>query len=150
MSQFKPNTLIAYHGGGYDGCIWEWNWAYIDDHGTFHSIYHSGLFGCETLEKLERQYQGNPKHFQFTDMGDEAARDRFADEESVTAVGLCSKWFADNGHPDYVLRPKCDKCERRFPAVQGHGSAARCVGGVEMAYSRIVCDDCYDPEEDDS
>lgn len=29
----KTNILVQYQGGGYDGCIWEWNYFYIDKQG---------------------------------------------------------------------------------------------------------------------
>ena len=48
----RKNQLVAYHGGGYDGCIWEWNYALFDKNGKFHDLYSSGCCGCDTEEKL--------------------------------------------------------------------------------------------------
>ena len=28
------HTLVQYQGGGYDGCIWEWNFAFYDNSGN--------------------------------------------------------------------------------------------------------------------
>ena len=28
---FRPDTLISYKGGGYDGCFWEWNYCLIQN-----------------------------------------------------------------------------------------------------------------------
>ena len=39
------DTLLVYRGGGYDGCIWEFNAALWDKHGKFHDIHSSGYAG---------------------------------------------------------------------------------------------------------
>ena len=39
------DTLIIYQGGGYDGCIWEYNAFYFDSEGKPHNIYSSGYGG---------------------------------------------------------------------------------------------------------
>ena len=50
--ELKPNTIIQYKGGGYDGCWWEWNYAYISSDRVFNSIWHSGRKGCETAQDM--------------------------------------------------------------------------------------------------
>ena len=45
------DTIVQYKGGGYDGCFWEWNYAYYDRNGVFHSLYHSGRSGCPTSRR---------------------------------------------------------------------------------------------------
>ena len=37
-TQVKPNTIVQYKGGGYDGCFWEHNYDYFDGEGHFHCI----------------------------------------------------------------------------------------------------------------
>lgn len=46
------DTLVCYQGGGYDGCFWEWNYAFLDKTGKFHDLMSSGRNGCETEEAL--------------------------------------------------------------------------------------------------
>lgn len=65
--QVKPNTIVQYKGGGYDGCFWEQNYAYFDGEGNFHNIVATGRNGCETEEAmliattcLAHCYRGNP------------------------------------------------------------------------------------------
>ena len=47
----KKNVLVQYDGGGYDGCIWEWNYFYIDTDGGFHDIASSGTGGIDNLKE---------------------------------------------------------------------------------------------------
>jgi hypothetical protein len=47
------NILVLYHGGGYDGCIWEWNAFYLDECGEFHNIYASGHDGIKDKEDAD-------------------------------------------------------------------------------------------------
>ena len=50
--KIRPNTIVQYKGGGYDGCIWEWNYAYLDSQGEFHCIVATGYRGCRTFGEL--------------------------------------------------------------------------------------------------
>jgi hypothetical protein len=47
----RPNTIVQYKGGGYDGCIWEFNYAYVDSQRRFHCIVASGSRGCTTRSR---------------------------------------------------------------------------------------------------
>jgi hypothetical protein len=140
---FKPNTLIQYKGGGYDGCFWEYNYAFIDEDGNFHDVFSSGYRGCKTFEKLQHLYAGEPNEFQFTDMTSEQERDTFADQEAVPAVVGIAKWFEKNGI-DFTFAPKCDCCGERFAATEGHGDKYKCVGGIEIVAQKVVCSTCHE------
>ena len=55
------NALTAYKGGGYDGCIWEWNYAYIDKQGRFRCLAATGVGGCRTREELCKASNGRAR-----------------------------------------------------------------------------------------
>lgn len=48
--------LVAYQGGGYDGCIWEWNYALLKNK-EYISLHHSGYAGCKTMEEFEDMFE---------------------------------------------------------------------------------------------
>lgn len=139
----KPNTLVAYHGGGRDGSFYEVNYAYFDKDGNFHNIYSSGVFGCDTLEKLKKRFEQDSKFFEFTDVENQEKLQVFADLESVDGVVLCAKWFAIN-NIDVKLQPKCDCCKERFNAVEGHGENWKVSGGIESSPKDVICSKCWD------
>lgn len=148
---FKPNTLVMYQGGGYDGNVWEWNLAYYDDAGDFHNIFASGAHGCKTADKLEKRYQAwlavphtriNSDEFDLYDLKLRRERRRLSDQSPVDLLIGMVRWFDEEGI-NVILEPKCDCCGNRFPAGLGHADGLRCVGGIKMAYQRIVCEACY-------
>ncbi|KKN21082.1 hypothetical protein LCGC14_0929080 [marine sediment metagenome] len=83
----KTNILVQYQGGGYDGCIWEWNYFYIDKQGTFHDIQSSGCRGIDNLpDAIELIEQDESGTFVY-DM---------SKDEDITA-------FCKESHPVHVL-----------------------------------------------
>lgn len=139
--RFRRNMLVAYHGGGYDGCIWEWNYAYFDKDGKFHDIYSSGYAGCDTEEKLRAKLRNEPDEVELTNLNSERARNNFADTEGIRGVVGCATWFATNGY-DVKLSPKCNGCGLRCNAVEGEPTGYRGVGGIEIHAQEIVCQEC--------
>ena len=69
MTMFKRNSLIQYKGGGYDGCFWEWNYAWFDARGHFHDIYSSGYKGCDTLDEVEGSVCQSPRRIRHLSLG---------------------------------------------------------------------------------
>ena len=134
--KIKPNTLVAYKGGGYDGCFWEWNYAYIDKSGEFHSIFASGRNGCDNREELENCE--DPYDFDLYDMGNAEDRRRFGSEEGVRGTVLCARWFAEN--TDTRIKAKCDRCGCQTD-VLGHGSWGDYAGEGGTSYfpQHIFC-----------
>jgi hypothetical protein len=43
--KLKNNTIYQYKGGGYVGCLWEWNFCLIDNQGKLRDILSSGYKG---------------------------------------------------------------------------------------------------------
>lgn len=139
----KPNTLVTYKGGGYDGCIWEWNYAFIDEGGKFHDIYSSGRMGCKNLEELKSAYAGRRAgDFSLRKATSSRSLQKFSDIEPVHHVLNVAKFFAEN-FPQFKLMPKCNCCGKRFDAADGEGDGYHGVGGIHIEASDIICGECH-------
>lgn len=154
QARFKPNTLVAYKGGGYDGCIYEWNYAYIDSQGEFHSFYASGSMGCETLEELNEAYvaaqerilAGRRSSANDIDLYDFDNLDecrRFVDREPVDNVLRIAALLHEGRHKVQLLCA-CDKCGKEMNLVTAKyaGANPHGVGGIEVRNRNIVCNKC--------
>jgi len=149
VSQIKPNTIVQYEGGGYDGCFWEFNYAYFDSDRQFHDIYSSGYKGCDSVEKLQEalekanQRYGRPSRLDFYHLDDSEEVERFGRETPISHLLHAAKWFQENEIP-VKLTVKCDLCERIVPVVQCEGEGVHGVGGIATQYNDIVCAECED------
>ena len=95
------NTLVQYKGGGYEGCFWEWNFAFYDENGKFNSIMHSGRNGCETHEAMQEHIRENEVYtYDLTSRED--MRD-FASECNIGHIKGVFEYMARNEHYDYEL-----------------------------------------------
>jgi hypothetical protein len=140
MSELKQKTLIAYKGGGYDGCSWEWNYAYVDEHGEYHDIFSSGYRGCPTAaEFLDTDWSKGDVVVTDTTSAEELQE--FVDTECVRGVLTCATWFAEN-EPTVKFNAKCDCCEKRFDASKGIGEGYHGGGGISIVAGDIICEDC--------
>ena len=59
-------VLIQYSGGGYDGCIWEWNLGLFDHLGRWHTIYSSGYAGISSTDEALKRFDLSGQVFQDT------------------------------------------------------------------------------------
>jgi len=147
LSFYQPmkkvrNFLYSYEGGGYDGCIYECNYAYFDDKGEFWNVYSSGLMGCSTeKEIIERIKEG--REIDEIDLNSEDALLHFTDNEGLKEILRCAKFFAEN-NIDVKIRPKCDCCGERFEAIVGHGNDWHGVGGIQSTPLELICQNCWD------
>ncbi len=145
----KPNILISYKGGGFDGCFWEWNFAFIDKNEEFHDIYSSGYRGCSTIEDLV-QYINNEisSDFDTYDMSKAKERNRFADTESINCVIGLNKRMLEL-KLNIVCKLICDVCGKRFDTNNGGRELGyKGNGGVGIEITSMICQDCvYSNEE---
>lgn len=58
LQSINDDILVIYQGGGYDGCIWEYN-AFIIKDNKFYDIISSGSMGIEKSEQIERELKDN-------------------------------------------------------------------------------------------
>ena len=141
-SDFKPNMLIQYKGGGYDGCFWEWNYAFIAPDSEFVNLGSTGSAGCDTLEELEESYENKKEgDFFLYDLNDKKALTEVPDEISVDhLIGVAGK-LKEAGHP-VDFQPQCCKCETRFSVEFASPHNLVGIGGIALAHQDILCEDC--------
>lgn len=147
MNEIKSNTLITYEGGGYDGCIWEWNFCLFDNQGEFHNIYSSGCNGCETRDEITEfmndehniehgnfnVYHLNNNEFGFTNtlMGGIV----------VELVNKLNEFWNDS-LLDTEVTYECDECKND---VSDEGISCEPVGcgGIVIMDDTKLCIECY-------
>jgi len=153
-----PNSLISYRGGGYDGCIWEWNYAYIDEHGKFHDIYSSDHRGCRTREELEKRNakeieawehgEGNRDKFDIYKLDDFDERGRLVSDLPIShALGIANWFVEQNIRVDFCVR--CDNCEELVYVTECRGVGEHGIGGIRSEFSAFVCGACYCEDDTD-
>jgi hypothetical protein len=143
---FKPNTLVSYEGGGYDGCMWEWNYAYIGKDGVFHNLASTGIHGCDTLGKLQAAYQRRPQEFDLYDFNKAKERSRAGRVLPISHLLGVVRTLATIA-PDVVIKAKCDRCGKIVDVSKMVGENPHGIGGVESEYRDILCPSCRDEDE---
>ena len=144
---FKPHTLVQYEGGGYEGCFWEWNFAYITPDSQFVNLASSGCNGCETLEKLEAYYQRPWRKMQNTfflyDLNDKKSLTEVPNELNVDhLIGVANK-LKEAGYP-IDFQPECSECESRFSIEGASPNSLGGDGGIHMSHREIICQECQE------
>ena len=140
----KPNTIVQYQGGGYDGCLWEWNYAYYDKDGKFHNVSCSGYAGCDTEEKLLEILDDDTTDLYELDNPEEVAR--FGRETPLSHLIGMGKWLVEGGedvNTDMKLTVVCDECEETVEVVECSGEGSHGVGGIVSEYNGIICQECH-------
>ena len=144
------NVLVMYQGGGYDGCFWEWNFAYFDSKGDFHCIFASGVAGKKTEEGVLGVISDDDTElYRFNDP-DEIKR--FGSEVSVSRLIGVGQWLAfDPEISDKVkLTAICEKCECEVdvageePEGGCHGVGCHSEGGIVLEYDGLIFQQCHD------
>lgn len=110
----KTNILIQYDGGGYSGCIWEWNYFYIDNHGMFHDIHSSGTGGIDNLqagqELIENEGNSFSNKVYIYDLNNEQDIRAFSKETHAVHVSGVLQWFNDNNNIEFFAICSACKC----------------------------------------
>ena len=134
------NELIQYKGGGYDGCIWEWNYcAYIN--GEFHIIASSGITGFKNENdwiKYQENESENKDYYIYS--LDYTSLLTFSNCSAPSHVVGVAKYLVKHGIDVPVL---CSKCGESIEGVYGIGVNPKSMGGVVIDNTEIVCEDCY-------
>jgi len=144
----KTNILVQYDGGGYDGCIWEWNYFYIDKQGMFYNITASGVGGIKTLQNAIDLLENNGNSFSSKvyvyDLDSEEDMKNFATETACPHVLGVVRWFNKHNDPDAEPFAICSECGCRITdadeinLIDWHG-----CGGIESAADKLLCYECY-------
>lgn len=145
------NILITYQGGGYDGCIWEWNFCLFDKNGEFHDIYSSGVSGCDTEKKIidfiNDEHEIKHGTFQFWNL----SKKEFGFTNTLMGgivVELVNKLNRDFWDYDLISNEvtfKCDKCKNDVPNMVGDRISCNPVGcgGIVIMNDTKLCDECH-------
>ena len=128
------NILMMYEGGGYDGCIWEWNACFWDENGEWHDIGSSGTMGINTeKEAIERKDESSL--FDVTNHADVEQFQKEFNQSLVVSITRklneehnCSMWF------------KCDECGRE--TEEGIATDYEGCGGIMTQATGMVCEEC--------
>jgi hypothetical protein len=140
MTEKMKNTLVEYRGGGYDGCIFEYNFAYYDKKGKYHSIFASGCMGCKNEEDLKKL---PPQDIIYYKLGDKKDCNKIGETFAISNCLRLAEWFTQNNIDAYIPFV-CAQCGERFNlVVQGMGIGKHGVGGIMIDYSELVCEDCH-------
>ena len=144
----KTNILVQYDGGGYDGCIWEWNFFYIDADGTFHDIASSGVGGIDNLKDAEQLLKDSGNSFSskvfIYRLDNKEDLRSFATESACPHVKGVLRWFNDYNSPDAEPFAVCSQCKRRiFDADDVYLVDIHGCGGIMSTADNMVCSDCY-------
>ncbi len=144
----KTNILVQYDGGGYDGCIWEYNYFYIDKQGTFENIAASGTGGITDLKDAMDLLENNGNSFS-TDVSvysldSEENMKRFAEETACPHVLGVIRWFNNYNSPDAEPFAICSECEQKiFDADEIHLIDIHGCGGIMSTADNMLCYECY-------
>ena len=135
----KPHILVQYHGGGYDGCIWEWNYCLVDDFENptvFKCIAASGCSGIKTLEDYKKS---DDIEGAFTyDLNDQDAWREFDHEANPAHVFGVANWLENN--TDYSMPVYCDTCDTPIDDIYFGEYAGE--GGISYAPHSKTCYAC--------
>lgn len=138
------NTLVQYKGGGYEGCFWEFNYAFFDAKGEFHCVWASGHSGCKTREELEEylaetsSYKSPVYTYDLTNPEET--------QEFVTATGdmhvlMVSNWLEEH-FSALVPLASCDDCGLKLPICHMTHDSYEGDGGVGVRLTGKICEAC--------
>jgi hypothetical protein len=148
------DALVVYGGGGYDGCVVQYNAAYFDHLGKFYSVFHSGVRGCDTVEKLEAKLLNYAEDSEDTicptsivSLSEEKSADfkKWASTQSVELLLKIGTFLHEEFCIDLIAH--CDKCKGEFNLYEMRGDNERDVNGTPIKYRRnLKCESCYDED----
>lgn len=141
--------LVMYEGGGYSGCIWEWN-AFLcriekKKITAFKSVIHSGVLGIDNIDKANRHFIGTEKDDNKWDLIKLSSKKQIRNWQDTynagLVVGIVSK-VAQMEVPGIDLFFHCDDCGCE---VYGNGAADgwEGAGGIAMQATEKYCTECY-------
>ena len=142
------NRLIAYHGGGYDGCIWEWNFCLYDRKGDFHDLYSSGVSACKTSEEMvDYVKEGRGAWYKYSLSGNRGYQ-KFAENHNHGHVVSMTKKLNTDFRPLLDGAPfsfPCDECKIEVFADKDEGfqEGFQGAGGIAIEATMKLCNNCY-------
>jgi len=133
-----------YKGGGYSGCIWEWN-AFLcriekKKITAFKSIIHSGVLGIDSIDKANRHF-GGPEWDLIKLSSKKQIREWQDNYNAGLVVGIVNKTMQME-IPGVDLFFCCGDCGCK---VYGDGAADdwEAAGGIAVQATKKYCEDCH-------
>lgn len=146
LKQLKKFPLfLCYKGGGYDGCIWEYNYAIIDKNPDtkqleWISLYHSGCFGAKTLDKF-LHYNCNQMGYDelfYCYLHNRKDMEFFAKTYNNYRCYQLSHWINEKFDPMFDMPIECEDCKEIFNEYD------------MIVDEHVLCEDCYYQRESDA
>lgn len=131
------NTIYQYKGGGYDGCFWEWNFAFIDKNGKFHDLHSSGRDGAKNKAKLGKRMRNDTSYSYQVD--DEKDMLELVTENIAQSLFTIAKPLAAQG---IDLKVFCTECGNHTHIKECIADNPVWQGGLAYANKDIICEDC--------
>lgn len=127
------NQLLYYQGGGYAGCIWEWNFCFWDGDGVWHNLYASGCDGAETEQQALEIAETLKFSAELVNLTDPERFKQFQQDNNAELVLNIARELNENYN--YVLEIVCAECGYSF-------TADRCDDDIAINNSTIICYEC--------
>lgn len=155
--RLKKNTIYQYKGGGYVGCMWEWNFCLIDEKGELKDIMSSGYKGIQDGDKeslkdyiknLETEMRPETKLYTYNIKKKKDMKELY-NKCQADDVNTVYKFLFKNISEDY--KQPCSMCLEKY-------NPEELISGVDIGYGKgygglaygsginYVCDGCV-PEE---
>jgi len=106
----KTNILVQYSGGGYSGCIWEWNYFYIDKQETFHDIQSSGCAGIDNKQDAMELIEQDKSTTYVYSLDNKQDIETFGKETHAVHVSGVLQWFEDYNDSEIEFYAVCSEC----------------------------------------
>ena len=127
------NTLLYYQGGGYDGCVWEWNFCFWDADGVWYDLYSSGCDGADTEIKAKKIADELNFKAELIDLTSAVRFKQFQQDNNAELVLQIARELNENYN--YTLEIVCAECDCSF-------TADRCDDDIAIDGSSIICYEC--------
>ena len=139
----KKNLLVAYEGGGYSGCIWEWNFFMFDAKGVYHDIFSSGCAGIyDDAELAISVVDSNRDDLMFFRLDSKEDVINFSKKMAGSLVESVFRWMLEN-QMEYKLWFECSICEQESSADFPVSYCLSHMGGIVYANTELSCEDCH-------
>ena len=127
------DKLLYYQGGGYGGCIWEWNFCFWDAESKWHNLFASGCAGVKTETEALKIAEALIYQAEIVDLTDKARFEQFQQNNNAQLVlSIAQKLNEDYG---YNVEVKCSECGCSFIADSSENDIA-------TDNYNIICSDC--------
>lgn len=139
------NLLVQYQGGGYDGCIWEWNYFLFDAEGVFHVVAASGYRGVTTETEARELLSRKPERFDPVHIYRLNVKRDLHSFQSECApdhvAGVVAKVNHIYGRD--IMYWECQDCECKVYDGEMFHDGYHGNGGIGIVNTGMLCMDCY-------